>query len=69
MAVWQVRQRMAAAGGPYDIHTIYAAIQVLREIGVIAIRDSAAGPAYYFPQLSGKMDLNASMTYAQYHTS
>ena len=69
MAVWQVRQRMAAAGGPYDIHTIYAAIQVLREIGVIAIRDSAAGPVYYFPQLSGKMDLNASMTYAQYHTS
>lgn len=67
MAQWQVRKRMAAAEGDrYGIHTIYTAMQVLKEIGVVAVRDSAAGPSYYFPHLSGKMDLDASLTYVHY---
>ena len=67
MPVWQVRRRLAAAQGDcYDVHTIYAAIVVLREIGVLKIRHDDDGPAYYFPILAGKMDLHASPTYELY---
>lgn len=39
MPVWQVRRRMAASQADrYDVHTIYAAIVVLREIGVLKVR-------------------------------
>lgn len=67
MPVWQVRRRLAAAQGDcYDVHTIYAAIVVLREIGVLKVRHDDDGPAYYFPILAGKMDLHASPTYELY---
>ncbi len=63
----QVRRRLAADQGDcYDVHTIYAAIVVLREIGVLKIRHDDDGPAYYFPILAGKMDLHASPTYELY---
>lgn len=67
MPVWQVRRRLAAAQGDcYDVHTIYAAIVVLREIGVLKVRHDDDGPAYYFPILAGKMDLHMSPTYELY---
>lgn len=70
MAAWQVRRHITAAEGDRcDIHTMYAAIQVLKEIGVIAVCQSAAGPAYYFPHISGKMNLDTSPTYNRYRTS
>jgi single-stranded-DNA-specific exonuclease len=70
MALWQVRKHIAATEGDRcEIHTMYAAIQVLKEIGVIAVCQSAAGPAYYFPHISGKMNLDTSPTYNRYRKS
>ncbi|MED9920177.1 MAG: DHHA1 domain-containing protein, partial [Megasphaera sp.] len=67
MPVWQVRRRMAASQADrYDVHTIYAAIVVLREIGVLKVRQDDDGPVYYFPILAGKMDLHMSPTYEMY---
>ncbi|MGN0947987.1 MAG: single-stranded-DNA-specific exonuclease RecJ [Megasphaera sp.] len=67
MPVWQVRRRLAAAEGDrYDVHVIYAAIVVLREIGVLKVRQDEDGPAYYFPVLAGKMNLHMSPTYELY---
>lgn len=67
MPVWQVRRRMAASQADrYDVHTIYAAIVVLREIGVLKVRQDDDGPVYYFPILAGKMDLHMSPTYERY---
>ena len=55
MPVWQVQQRaLAAEGDRYEAHVIYAAILVLKEIGVLKIRSDVDGPSYYFPVLSGK---------------
>ena len=39
---------------PESSHAIYAAILVLKEIGVLKIRSDVDGPSYYFPVLSGK---------------
>lgn len=67
MPVWQVRRRMAASQADrYDVHTIYAAIVVLREIGVLKVRQDDDGPVYYFPILAGKMNLHMSPTYELY---
>ena len=67
MAVWQVRRRMLAAQGDrYGPHVVYAAILVLKEIGVLRVRKDIDGPAYYFPVLSGKMRLDMSPTYQKY---
>lgn len=67
MPIWQTQQRiLAAVSDTYAAHDIYAAIQVLKEIGVLRIRQHADGPAYYFPMLSGKMCLDMSETYQKY---
>ena len=67
MPVWQVQQRaLAAEGDRYEAHAIYAAILVLKEIGVLKIRSDVDGPSYYFPVLSGKMCLHMSPTYQKY---
>lgn len=67
MPVWQVQQRaLAAEGDRYEAHAIYAAILVLKEIGVLKIRSDVNGPSYYFPVLSGKMCLHMSPTYQKY---
>lgn len=55
MPVWQVRRRLAAAQGDcYDVHTIYAAIVVLREIGVLKIRMMTTAQLIIFLSLRGK---------------
>ena len=67
MPIWQTQQRIVAAEAhAYEAHEVYAAIQVLKEIGVLRIRQHADGPAYYFPILSGKMCLDMSETYQKY---
>ena len=67
MPIWQTQQRIIAAeSDTYTAHDIYAAIQVLKEIGVLRICQHADGPAYYFPTLSGKMCLDMSETYQKY---
>lgn len=67
MPIWQVQQRMLAAEGDrYEAHAVYAAIRVLKEIGVLKIRSDIHGPSYYFPVLSGKMCLHMSPTYEKY---
>lgn len=67
MPVWQVQQRvLAAEGDRYEAHAVYAAILVLKEIGVLKIRSDVDGPSYYFPVLSGKMCLHMSPTYQKY---
>ena len=48
-------------------HTACAAMLVLREIGVLDVRELPDGPAYYFPALTGKMHLEASSTYEKYY--
>ncbi len=65
--VWQARKRLLAAeGARHDPHVIYAAIIVLKEIGILKIRNTADGPYYYFPVLAGKMQLDTSPTYQKY---
>lgn len=67
MPIWQTQHRiLAAMSDTYTAHDMYAAIQVLKEIGVLRIRQHADGPAYYFPVLSGKMCLDRSETYQKY---
>ena len=67
MAVCQVRRRLVAAEGDrYDAHTIYAAVTVLKEIGVLNTGSRAGEPFYYFPVLTGKMELHTSPTYQKY---
>ncbi len=67
MPVWKARNRMLAAEGDrYNAHDMYAAITVLKELGILKVRQHADGPAYYFPQVTGKMELSASPTYRQY---
>ena len=67
LAPWQVRQRLCAAlDKRYEIHVLYAAIVVLREIGVLKIAHHENGPYYYFPILAGKMNLHMSPTYERY---
>lgn len=67
MPIWQTQQRIVAAeSDTYAVHDIYAAIQVLKEIGVLHIRQHVDGPAYYFPVLTGKMCLDMSETYQKY---
>lgn len=67
LPIWQAQQKIAASiGCNYELHVIYAAIRVLKEIGVLCVRDNADGPSYYFPVLSGKMQLAESETYQAY---
>lgn len=67
LAPWQVRQRLAAAlEGRYEVHVLYAALTVLREIGVLGTLLHEDGPYYYFPILAGKMDLHKSPAYEKY---
>lgn len=68
LPVWQARQRLiSAVHSAYGAHTACAAMLVLREIGVLDVRELPDGPAYYFPALTGKMHLEASSTYEKYY--
>ncbi len=70
LPVWQVQQRLIdAVHSRYEAHTACAAMSVLREIGVLDVRELPDGPIYYFPALTGKMHLEASATYGKYFRS
>ncbi|OKY54421.1 single-stranded-DNA-specific exonuclease RecJ [Megasphaera cerevisiae] len=67
MPVRQLQTRLLPAEfDRYGSHTIYAAVLVLKEIGVLKIRQNSDGPAYYFPVLHEKMCLHMSPTYKKY---
>lgn len=64
---WQVRQRLLTAlGDMHQGHTILAAVQVLKELGIVRCTEETGEAYWYVPVVQQKMCLDSSPTYQQY---
>ena len=67
ISVYAVQQRLLRKlENQYDGHVLYAALQVLTEIGVLRTENTAGGLVYYLPVMKEKMQLENSPTYCKY---